>query len=127
MLCAEKKCRKLAMGNVDFSLEVDLAKKRRWLWQQVVKKRERKPISSALLKRKARQCGIVSPLSVTLEQAKRHFQAADTAYDALKRHAPAYRYEFLCDRAANKSGEVPVVAQKAASRLLQQEKQRSEA
>jgi hypothetical protein len=43
MLCAEKKCQKLAMGNVDFSLEVDLAKKQRWLWQQVVKKREGNP------------------------------------------------------------------------------------
>jgi GTP cyclohydrolase III len=49
------------------------------------------------------------------------------AYDALKRHAPAYRYEFLCDRAANKAGDVPVDAQKAATRMLQQEKQRSEA
>jgi hypothetical protein len=27
MLCAEKKCQKLAMGNVDFSPEVNLAKK----------------------------------------------------------------------------------------------------
>jgi hypothetical protein len=50
MLCAEKKCRKLALGNVDFSLEVDTAKKQWWLWQQVVKKREDKRISSALLK-----------------------------------------------------------------------------
>jgi hypothetical protein len=50
MLCAEKKCRKLAMGNVDFSPAVDMAKKRWWLWQQVVKKREGKRISSALLK-----------------------------------------------------------------------------
>jgi hypothetical protein len=73
MLHAEKKCRKLAMGNVDFSSEVDLAKKRWWLWQQVVKKPEGKPISSALLKRKAQQCGIVSPLSVTLAQAKHRF------------------------------------------------------
>jgi hypothetical protein len=64
---------------------------------------------------------------VTLTQAKQHFQAADTAYDALKRHAPAYRYDFLCDRVANKSGKVPIAAQKAASRMLQQEKQRSKA
>jgi hypothetical protein len=38
MLHAEKKCCKLSMGNVDYSPEVDLAKKRCWLWQQVVKK-----------------------------------------------------------------------------------------
>jgi hypothetical protein len=84
MLSAEKKCRKLAMGNVDFSPKVDLAKKRWWLWQQVVKKWEGKHISSFLLKWKARQCGIVSPLSVTLAQARKHFHAADKAYDALK-------------------------------------------
>jgi hypothetical protein len=31
---AEKRCRKLAMGNVDYSPEVDLAKKKRWLWKK---------------------------------------------------------------------------------------------
>ena len=38
MLSAEKKCCKLSMGTVNFSPEVNLAKKRHWLWQQVVKK-----------------------------------------------------------------------------------------
>jgi hypothetical protein len=69
----------------------------------------------------------MSPLSVTLAQARRHYLAADAAYDALKKHAPAYRREFLCDRATNKSGEVSIDAQKAARRMLQQERQRSEA
>jgi hypothetical protein len=127
MRSAEKKCRKLSMGTVDYSPEVDLAKKRRWLWQQVVKKREGRRVSAAMIKRKARQCGILSPLSVTLEQARRSLRAADSAYDALKQRAPTHRYEFLCDRASNKSGEVPEGAQKAARRLLRQEKQRSDA
>jgi hypothetical protein len=52
---------------------------------------------------------------------------ADAEYDALKRHAPKHRYEFLCDRATNKSGDVPPATQKAARQLLTQEKQRSEA
>ena len=104
-----------------------LAKKIRCLWQQVVKKREGRRVSAVLIKRKAQQCGIQCPFSVTLSQAKAQFQAADIEYDALKRHAPAYRYEFLCDRAANKSEKVSVEAQKAARRLLTQEKQRSEA
>jgi hypothetical protein len=127
MIHAEQKCRKLAMGNVDFSPEVDSAKKRRWLWQQVVKKREGRRVSAAMIKRKARQYGIQCPLSVTLAQAKARFKAADTEYDALKQHALAHRYEFLCNRAANKSGDVSEAAQKAARRLLTQEKQRSEA
>ena len=97
MLQVEKKCRKLSMGNVDFSPEVDLARKRRWLWQQVIKKREGKRVSATMLKRKARQCGILCPLSVTLAQAKVRYQEADAAYDALKQHAPSYRHEFLCN------------------------------
>jgi hypothetical protein len=55
-----------AMGNVDYSPEVDLAKKKRRLWKEVVKKREGHPVSAAMIKRKARQCGIQCPLSVTL-------------------------------------------------------------
>jgi multidrug efflux pump subunit AcrA (membrane-fusion protein) len=64
---------------------------------------------------------------VTLAQAKARFQAADKEYNLLKRHAPAYRYEFLFDRAANKSGNVSEGAQKAARQLLTQEKQRLDA
>jgi hypothetical protein len=127
MLYAEKQCHKLSMGNVDFLPEVDMARKRHWLWQQVVKKHEGKQVSAAMLKRKVQQCGILCPLSVTLAQAKARFQEADVAYDALKQHTPSYRHEFLCDRAANKSGDVSADAQKAASRLLQQERQRSDA
>ncbi len=41
------------MGNVDYSPEVDLAKKKRWLWKEVVKKREGRPVSAAMIKRKA--------------------------------------------------------------------------
>jgi hypothetical protein len=96
MIYAEKKCRKLAMGNVDFSPEVDLAKKRRWLWKEVVKKREGQPVSTAMIKRKARQCRIQCPLTVSLAQAKARFYAVDTdsEYDSLKRNAPTYRYEL---------------------------------
>jgi hypothetical protein len=64
---------------------------------------------------------------VTLEQAQEHSQEANTAYDSLKKDAPAHRHEFLCDRVANKAGDVPLEAQKAASRLLRQERQCSDA
>jgi hypothetical protein len=66
-------------------------------------------------------------LSVTLAQAHQHFIAADQAYDELKCQAPSLRHEFLCDQVANKSSTVSAESQKAASRLLQQERQRSDA
>jgi hypothetical protein len=84
MVHAEKRCRKLAMGNVDYSPEVDLAKKKHWLWKEVVKKQAGCPVSAAMIKRKARQCGIQCPLSVTLAQAKEWFQAADKEYNSMK-------------------------------------------
>lgn len=118
MLYAEKRCRKLSMGFVDFSPQVDMARKRRWLWKQVVKKREGKHVSSSLIKRQAIQCGILCPLSVTLAQACQYFIAADQAYDELTCQAPSLRHEFLCDQVANKSGMVSAESQKAASRLL---------
>jgi hypothetical protein len=55
---------------------------------------------------------------VTLAHAKQCFLEADAEYNALKQHAPSHRHEFLCDRAANKSGDVLAEAQKAASRML---------
>jgi hypothetical protein len=127
MRFAEKKCRKLAMGSVDFSPEVDLARRRRWVWQQVVKIREGKRVSASLVKRKARQCGIVCPLSVTLAQAKERFATAHEEYRNLKAKAPWLRQEFLLEIATNKSGEETEASQKAARRLIQQERQRSDA
>jgi hypothetical protein len=123
MRYAEKKCRKLSMGMVDFSPEVDQARKRRWIWKQVVKLREGKQVGTYLIKRKARQCGISCPLSVTLAQAKENFRLADEAYDKLKQEAPLLRQEFLRDVATNRSGSASTASQTAAKRLLQQERQ----
>ena len=127
MLHAERKCRKLAMGQVSYSPEVDHARKTRALWHLVVRKRRGKRVSSSLIRRKAKQLQIPCPLSVTLAQAKLRFQEADAAYDSLKQRAPSLCHEFLQDRAANKSGTVPAEAQKAAQRLLTHERQREEA
>jgi hypothetical protein len=124
MIYAKRNCHKLAMGNVSFSPEVD---KTRALWHLVLKKRNGKKISSSLVRRKARQLGILCPLSVTLAQAEQLYQEADGAYDEIKKHAHSLRHEFLCDRAVNKSGQVPSDAQKAAQRLLTHERQRNDA
>lgn len=64
---------------------------------------------------------------MTLIQAQANFIAANQEYDTLKHQAPSLRHEFLCDQASNKSGDVTVEAQKAASRILRQEQQWSDA
>ena len=69
MLHAEKKCRKLAMGQVEWSPEIALARQRKLLWQKVVRKKCGGWVSSSYIKQKARQCGVICPLSYTLPQA----------------------------------------------------------
>jgi hypothetical protein len=88
MRFTEKKCWKLAMGSVDFSPEVNLARHCQWVWQQVVKIREGKRVSASLVKWKARQCGITCLLSMSLAQAKEWFATANKEFQNLKSDAP---------------------------------------
>jgi hypothetical protein len=111
------------MRNIDFSPEVDKAQKLCALRHLVVKKCKGLRVSTSLIKRKARQLGIHCPLSVTLDQALALLQEADEAYSVLKKNAPSLRHEFLRDRASNRTGTVSINEQKAAKRLLTQERQ----
>ena len=54
MIAAEKRCRKLCMGEIDFSPEVSIAGKRYGLWKLIVKKKQGRRVSSSLIKRRAR-------------------------------------------------------------------------
>jgi hypothetical protein len=53
MLYAEKKCRKLAMGEVDFSPELNKARQRKLLWKKIVWHKRGRRVSSSYIKRKA--------------------------------------------------------------------------
>jgi hypothetical protein len=84
MLYAEKKCRKLAMGKVDFSPELNKARQQKLLWKKIVWHKRGRRVSSSYIKHKARQCGIQCPLSCTLEQALRYRKTAIDEYEKLK-------------------------------------------
>jgi len=59
MQYAEKRCRKLAMGHIDFSPPLDEARDLRNLWQAVVRKRQGKRVSTTWIRRCARRCLII--------------------------------------------------------------------
>ena len=65
----------------------------------MIRKCSGKKVSSKQIKTLAKAVGIKKPLSVTLQQARKHWKAADDAYWVLKKHAPLSRQDFLCNRA----------------------------
>ena len=69
MLYAKKKCRKLAMGEVEWSPEIAVAQQWKLLWQKIVWKKCGGRVSSTHIQWKAQQCSVVCPLSCTLDQA----------------------------------------------------------
>jgi hypothetical protein len=80
MIHAEKKCRSLCMGEVDFSPDVNIAKGQHYVWQMIVCKWRGKHMSLKKICCVAKAVGIMgNPLqiNVTLRDAKRSFKAAD--------------------------------------------------
>ena len=76
MLHAEKKCRKLHMGNVEFSDEVNKRGKIMSLWKLVIRLKEGRIISRSKIKRMAKSCGITCSLSISVEEAKTNYSKA---------------------------------------------------
>jgi hypothetical protein len=124
---AEKRCRKFAMGNVDYSPVVADTRLCRWLWKKIVQRKLGRKVSSHLIQRTAKKCGVTDYYCVTLEEAQQRFEECDKEYMHLKQRAPELRLEFLRSRANNESGEVDAESQKAAHRQLRMERQRTEA
>jgi hypothetical protein len=127
MRYAEKRCRKFAMGKVEYSPVVAATRLRRWLWQKIVQWKEGRRVSNNLLRRTAKKCGITDALQISLAEARRRYEACDKEYAALKKRAPELRHEFLRGRASNETGDVTPESQKAAQRQLRHERQRNEA
>ena len=99
MIHAEKVCRKRRMGEVDYSPEVIIWKKRRDVWREVIKYRSGGKINKTSLRRRAQACGINTPLSANLEAAKRAYKTCDQEFTRLKPYADSYRMAFLRERA----------------------------
>ena len=103
MLYAERNCRSLRMGEVDGSPIVYAARRLVELWRAVLKRRSGRKASSSWIKKRARKCGILCPLSVTKDQAMDNLTAAIAEYRKLKPKAPELRQHYLRDQTKNKN------------------------
>ena len=66
---AESKCRKYGMGNVPFSPKVLIWKNRHDFWSLVIRFHKGHKVSRSVIKRRAKEYGIVAPLSGNLASA----------------------------------------------------------
>ena len=94
-IASKKHCRKLTMGEVDFSPQVAHLQQTKDTWQKIVRQLRGKRVSSMLIKRKAKQCGILRPLSQSLAEATREMQMAKKKWEEAKSQAPVLCQEFL--------------------------------
>jgi hypothetical protein len=127
MRYAEKRCRKFAMGKVEYSPVVAATRLRGWLWQKIVRWKQGWRVSCNLLRRTAKKCGITDALHISLAEAQRRYEACNKDYAALKKRAPELRHEFLHGLSSNETGDVTPESQKAAQRQLSHERQHHDA
>ena len=67
---AEKKCRKLRMGQIEFTAESAKLRVDIELWNVVIRKKNGANVSSTYIKRLAKHCNIVNPMNLSIEDCK---------------------------------------------------------
>ena len=95
MIAAEKKCRKIHTGAVDYSDEVFKWRDRRELWNLIVRHHKGMRINTIIIRRKAYSLGIPSPLNCTLIEAEKAHKICTNTYNKLKPRSIAHRKMFL--------------------------------
>lgn len=98
-LAAERKCRKVRVGQVPFSPIVDTAAKTIYLWSLISNKMKGTKVSSSLIKRLSKKCEIIIDNDLTYEQVRLLRNAAIKRYKQLKPSAKQHREHFILDLA----------------------------
>jgi len=92
---AEKYCHKLYMGTLAYSPTLMLWFNQKILWSLVIKKLSGGYVMSQCIWCLAHCCGIVQPLSVSIEVVLHNYKAAHKEYQDLQPKASQLQVEFL--------------------------------
>ena len=108
MARAELKCRKLCMGQIDFSPELIVWAKRKEVWELVCRYRRGNKVSTTTIRRRARAAGEEHPLTATLEEAQARLTECEDQHVGLKPQSQELRRKFLLTTKdkAESSGEL---------------------
>ena len=99
MKLAERKCRKLRMGNVPFSPALEVERKKISLWIAVKKKKLGCKSSTRNIIKLGNIVGIENPMQYSLEEVQQRLQQAKKDYYSKKPHVQTLRNTFLEQRA----------------------------
>ncbi len=95
MNLAEKKCRKLRMGTIEWSPDLAQSRARIAAWNALIRARLHVKISSRLICRLLKKAGLGPVCHITLEQAKINLKAEYKTYSGLKSKSSTLRTSFL--------------------------------
>ena len=92
---AERKCRKLMMGEVDFSPELNIWGRRMYLWKLVLRLHDGEKVSRTKIRRLARSCGVSNSFGIQRKEIQSLYRRARREYLRRKPHAAALRESYL--------------------------------
>ena len=95
MRAAEKKCRRLRTGGLPYSPELEVARRRVWVWKKVIYRKEGGRIQKSYVRRRGRSCGIDRPFHRTLEEAQVKLTQAQEELNRITPQAPELRSKYL--------------------------------
>ena len=101
MRMAEKRCRKLPMGEIPYCPALAQAGLRLRLWSLVLKKKKGYNINTRRIRIMGKQCNLENVLNVSEDEVKQHITKARSHYSSIKGQASKLRSAFLVDKAEN--------------------------
>ena len=96
---ADKKCRKLRMGGVPFSIELTKARTTIEMWKAIKSWKLGRKINSKYLKRLVKKAGVPDSMRATLDETKHAIAQAYSTYWDVKKKADELRLTFLQTKA----------------------------
>lgn len=124
LIYAEKRCRKIRAGGVQYSEEVGIARLAIELWEATVTKLKGCKYSLSKIKRLQHKTKQYRTLTVGLEVAEKKVEEAKSHYYSLKKDHRKLRRTFMEQKAKDLAEEKDQCEKNVYQQLLQQEQQR---
>ena len=124
-IAAERRCRKLHMGQKAYSPSLSKASKSAILWGKIIQKINRKKIKHSTIRKLMEITGIqIDISSLTLEQAQHHKGQATRQYKTISRTATQLRSTWLATLAQVRAEDKNVSYEHELMQMIEKEKNR---
>ena len=121
---ADKRCRKVFMGAIPFSLDLKLASKHLELWKAVLSKKKGLRYSMSKLRRLERQTGNSNTLLLPIPMILSKLKDSQSNYWKIKKKGNEHRTSFLLAKAEDIANDTNSSSENVYTQLLHREKLR---